>query len=336
MSEVTRRKFVMLLGGAAISSNLWPLPLRAETATAVRRVGVLSTFVEDNPESRRLMAVFIRGLNELGWTEGRSIRLEQRWSGGDNDRLRSDARELARLGADVILAITTPAVAALKQEAPAIPVVFVAVSDPVGSGFIDSLPRPGGNITGFINLEGSLSGKWLELLKEVAPRLTHVGFIFNPERAPFAEYYLRAFEAAAPAVGVTPMAMPVHAPDDIERVLAQLGARPAGGFIVMPDTFTTLHRGRIISAAARHWLPAVYASGTTARQGGLIGYGVDDAEAVRGAASYVDRILKGAKAADLPVQTPAKFELVINLKTAKALGLEIPPTLLARADEVIE
>jgi putative tryptophan/tyrosine transport system substrate-binding protein len=336
MPDVMRRHFIVLLGGAATLSSVWPLRLRAETAIAVRRVGVLSTFVEDNSESRRLMAVFARGLNELGWTEGRNIHLEQRWSGGDNDRLRSDARELASLRADVVMAVTTPAVAALKQEAPAIPVVFVAVSDPVGSGFINSLPRPGGNITGFINLEGSLSGKWLELLKEVAPSLTHVGFIFNPERAPFAEYYLRAFEAAAPAAGVTPLAMPVHTPDDIERVLAQLGAQPAGGFIVMPDTFTTLHRGRIISAAARHRLAAVYASGTTARQGGLIGYGVDDAESVRGAASYVDRILKGAKAADLPVQTPAKFELVINLKTAKALGLEIPPTLLARADEVIE
>ena len=336
MSEVTRREFIAFLGSVTTSSSLWLLPLRAQTSIAVRRVGVLSTFVEDNSESRRLMAVFARGLNELGWTDGRNIHLEQRWSGGDNDQLRSDARELASLRTDVIMAVTTPAVTALKQEAPAIPVVFVAVSDPVGSGFINSLPRPGGNITGFINLEGSLSGKWLELLKEVVPGLTHAGFIFNPERAPFAEYYLRAFEAAAPAAGVTPMAMPVHEPDDIERVVAQLEAQPAGGFIVMPDTFTTLHRGRIISAAAGHRLPAVYASGMTARQGGLIGYGVDDAESVRGAATYVDRILKGAKAADLPVQTPTKYELVINLKTARTLGIEIPPTLLGRADEVIE
>ena len=331
--KLKRREFITLLG---IAAAMWPMVARAQTAVAVRRVGILSTLVEDNPESRRLTGVLIRGLAELGWTEGRNIHFEQRWSGGDYDRLRSDARELARLRADVIMAITTPAVAALKEDAPAIPVVFVAVSDPVGGGFVDSLPRPGGNITGFINLEGSLSGKWLELLKEVVPGLTHAGFIFNPERAPFAGYYLRAFEAAAPAAGVTPMAMPVHEPDDIERVVAQLEAQPAGGFIVMPDTFTTLHRGRIISAAAGHRLPAVYASGMTARQGGLIGYGVDDAESVRGAATYIDRILKGAKAADLPVQTPTKYELVINLKTAKTLGLDIPPTLLARADEVIE
>ena len=182
MSEVTRREFIAFLGSVTTSSSLWLLPLRAQTSIAVRRVGVLSTFVEDNSESRRLMAVFARGLNELGWTEGRNIHLEQRWSGGDNDRLRSDARELASLRADVVMAVTTPAVAALKQEAPAIPVVFVAVSDPVGSGFINSLPRPGGNITGFINLEGSLSGKWLELLKEVVPGLTHVGFISKSRR----------------------------------------------------------------------------------------------------------------------------------------------------------
>jgi putative ABC transport system substrate-binding protein len=332
-----RRDVVSLLAGAAAASSMsWPLVARAQATATPRRVGVLSTLVETTAESRRLMAVFIHALDELGWSDGRNMHIEQRWSGGDQDRLRSDARELASLRADVIMAITTPAVAALKQDAPAIPVVFVAVSDPVGSGFINSLPRPGGNITGFINLEASLSGKWLELLKEVVPGLARVGFIFNPEAAPFAEYYLRAFEAAASAAAVTPVAMPVHDPGEIERAIAGLTAPPAGGFIVMPDTFTTLHRERIISLAARERIPAVYPNGLTARRGGLIGYGVDNVESVRSAAGYIDRILKGAKAADLPVQQPTKFELVINLKTAKALGLEVPPTLLALADDVIE
>jgi len=329
--QLKRRAFIILLGAAAAT-----MALPRGAPAAARRVGVLSTLVEDTAESRRLMAVFVRGLSELGWTDGRNLSLEQRWSGGDNNRLRSDARELASLRVDVVMAITTPAVAALKQEAPAIPVVFVAVSDPVGSGFIDSLPRPGGNITGFINLEGSLSGKWLELLKEIAPAVTHAGFIFNPEAAPFADYYLRAFEAAAPAAGVTPVAMPVHEAADIARAAAGLRGRGAGGFIVMPDTFTTLHRAEIIAAAARERLPAVYPNGATARAGGLMGYGVDNVESVRSAAGYVDRILKGAKAADLPVQQPTKFELVINRKTARALGLDVPPTLLVRADEVVE
>jgi putative ABC transport system substrate-binding protein len=331
-----RRELIFLLGGAMAPMVAWPLAARAQTVLAVRRVGVLSTLIEDTAESRRLMAVFIQGLGELGWSIGRDIRIEQRWSGGDNERLRSGARELASLRTDVVLAITSPAVAVLKQEAPAIPVVFVGVSDPVGSGFINSLPRPGGNITGFINLEGSLSGKWLELLKEIVPGLTHAGFIFNPETATFADYYLRAFEAAAAAVAVTPMVMPVHDVGEVERGVAQLSAQPTGGLIVMPDTFMTLHRARIIALAARERLPVVYPNGVTARQGGLIGYGIDNTESVHGAASYVDRILKGAKPADLPVQTPTKFELVINLKTAKALGIEVPLTLLARADEVIE
>jgi putative ABC transport system substrate-binding protein len=331
-----RRDFIILLGGAAAPSGLGPLPLRAQTAVAVRRVGLLSPLIETTDETRRLSAVLTAGLNELGWTDGGNIHLEQRWSGGDNDRLRADARELARLPAEVILAITSPAVAALKQEAPAIPVVFVAVSDPVGSGFVNSLSRPGGNITGFINLEASLSGKWLELLKEVVPGLTHAGFMFNPETAPFADYYLRAFEAAAPAAAVAAVVVPVHDPNDIEGAVRALKAKPVAGLIVMPDTFTTVNRRRIIELAARERLPVVYANGATVRQGGLIGYGVDNVESVRGAASYVHRILRGEKPGDLPVQTPTKFELVINLKTAKALGLDVPPTLLARADEVVE
>jgi putative tryptophan/tyrosine transport system substrate-binding protein len=332
MLDMRRRKFFTVLGAAAA----WPLIGRAETAASPRRVGVLSPFVLETVESRKLMAVFIQSLHELGWVDGRNVRVEQRWSTGDSERLQSDARELAKTRADAIMAIGTPAVAMAKREAPGIPIVFVAVSDPVGSGFVDSLPRPGGNITGFINLEGSLSGKWLELLKEAVPSLTHAGFMFNPQTAPYAEYYLRAFEAAAPTAAVTPIAMPVHATGDIERVMLELKTQPTGGLVVMPDTFTTVHRQEIIALGLRERIPIVHPNGATARQGGLIGYGIDNVESVRGAAGYIDRILKGARPADLPVQTPTKFELVINLKTAKALGIDLPPTLLARADEVIE
>jgi putative ABC transport system substrate-binding protein len=331
---MNRRELITLIGGAAIALPMWPRPLRAQAT--VRRVGLLSPLVEDTAENGKLKGVFIQGLGELGWHVGRNFTIEERWSGGDQERLQSGARELASRRAEVVLAITSPAVAALKQEAPAIPVVFVAVSDPVGSGFIQRLPRPGGNITGFINLEGSLSGKWVELLKEVVPNLTHVGFMFNPETAPFAEYYFRAFEAAAPALAVTPIALQVHETSDIERTIAALSSRPAGGLVAMPDSFNTVHRERIVALTAQYRLPAIYPNAPTARLGGLISYGIDNAESVRGAAGYVDRILKGAKAADLPVQVPTKFELLVNLKTAKALGLEIPPVLLARADEVIE
>jgi putative tryptophan/tyrosine transport system substrate-binding protein len=332
MLDMRRRKFLALLGGAAA----WPLAARAETAATPKRVGVLSPFALETVESRRLMEVFVQSLHDLGWADGRNVRVEQRWSTGDNERMQSDARELAGMPADAVLAIGTPAVAMLKREAPRIPIVFVAVSDPVGSGLVDSLPRPGGNITGFINLEGSLAGKWLQLLKGAVPTLTHAGFMFNPESAPYVEYYRRAFEAAAPALAVTPIAMPIHTIGDIERVMRELKARPVGGLVVMPDTFTTVNRQQIVALSLRERVPVVHTNGATARQGGLIGYGIDNVESVRGAAGYVDRILRGTKPADLPVQMPTKFELVINLKTAKALGLDLPPTLLARADEVIE
>jgi len=328
-----RREFIAFLGGAAAA---WPLAARAQRPDRMRHIGVLSAFAQDTDESRRLIAVFLQGLQELGWTEGRNVRIEQRWSAGDPERLRSDARALASMPADVVLAIATPAVATLKEEAPGIAVVFVAVSDPIGSGFIANLPRPGGNITGFVNLEGSLSGKWLELLKEVVPGLTHVGFMFNPETASFAEYYWRELEAAAPSAAVTVTGMPVHDLGEVESAIVGVKARPVGGLIVMPDTFMTINRRHIIALAARERLPVVYPNGATAKQGGLIGYGIDNVESVRAAATYVDRILRGEKPGDLPVQTPTKFELVINLKTAKALGLEIPPSLLVRADEVIE
>jgi putative tryptophan/tyrosine transport system substrate-binding protein len=331
--DLRRRDLIALFGAATAA---WALSARAQTSAAVRRVGLLTPFVADTDESRKLMGVFFDGLRELGWIDGRNVKIEQRWSSGDHERLLADARLLAELPADVVLAVSSPAIAALQQEAPRVPVVFVAVSDPVGSGFVGSLARPGGNITGFVNLEGSLSGKWLGLLKELVPGLTHAGFMFNPGSAPFAEYYLRQFEAAAPVAAVAPVAVPVHEVADIERAIVALKARPVAGLVVMPDTFTTVNRRRIIELAARERLPVVYPNGATVRQGGLIGYGVDNVESVRGAATYIDRILRGEKPGDLPVQTPTKFELVINLKTAAALGLTVPPALTALADEVVE
>ena len=332
--DLRRRDLITFLGGAAAA---WALPARAQSpAATVRCVGLLSPFIGDTDESKKLTGVFLDGLRDRSWVEGRNVRVEQRWSSGDNERLFSDARALAELPADVVLAISSPAVAAIREQAPQIPVVFIAVSDPVGSGFVSSLARPGGSVTGFVNLEGSLSGKWLGLLKELVPRLTHAGFLFNPETAPFAAYYLRQFEAAAPVAGVAPVALPVREPSDIERAMVELKARPVGGLVVMPDTFTTVNRRRIIELAARERLPVVYPNGATVRLGGLIGYGVNYVESVRGAATYVDRILRGEKPGDLPVQTPTKYELVINLKTAAALGLAVPPTLTALADEVVE
>src|SRR5262245_34473389 len=327
---MNRRGFLSLIAGAAV----WPHAARAETV--VRRVGLLSTLVPDNSESRRVMDVFIQALRELGWHDGQNVRIEQRWSAGDSDRLRADARALANPPVDVVLAVSTPAAMAIREEAPGIPIVFNAVTDPIGSGLVGNLRRPGGNITGFINLEGSLGGKWLGLLKDLVPALTHAGLMFNPETAPFADSYLSAFEAAAAAAKVAPMRLVVRDTSDIERAIAAVKTQPVGGLIVMPDTFITVNRLRIIEIAAHERLPVVYPNGATARLGGLIGYGIDNVESTRGAAAYIDRILRGEKAGDLPVQTPTKFELVINLRTARALGLEVPATLQALADEVIE
>jgi putative tryptophan/tyrosine transport system substrate-binding protein len=329
---MNRRAALTLIAGAAA----WPLAARAERAAAVRRVGLLSTLVPDNSESRRVMDVFMQALQELGWRDGQNVRIEQRWSAGDTDRLRADARAFANPPADVVLAVSTPAALTIREEAPGVPIVFIAVTDPIGSGLVGNLPRPGGNVTGFINLEGSLGGKWLSLLKEIVPGLTHAGFMFNPETAPFAESYLSAFEAAAPAAKVTPMRLVVRDTGDIERAIAAVKAQPVGGLIVMPDTFITVNRLRIIEIAAHERLPVVYPNGPTARLGGLIAYGIDNMESTRGAAAYIDRILRGEKAGDLPVQAPTKFELVINLRTARGLGIEVPATLQALADEVIE
>jgi putative tryptophan/tyrosine transport system substrate-binding protein len=329
---VKRREFITLLGGAA----MWPTGVRAQRTERMRRIGVLVGSAESDPESMPRVTTFERGLTELGWVSGRNVLIDYRWAAGEPANMQALAKELVERQPDVLLASSTPVVAALGRETGTIPIVFVVVSDPVGSGFIKSLSRPGGNMTGFINIESSLGGKWLELLKELAPRISRVAVMFNPETAPHAEYYVRPFEVAASSLAVKPSTVPVRSVTDIEQAIFDLGRAPASGLIVLPDTFTTVHRRVIISAAANSNVPAIYPFRYMAGDGGLISYGVDLIDLYRRAAPYVDRILKGGKPADLPVQQPTQFEFAINLKTAKALGLEVPPTLLARADEVIE
>jgi ABC-type uncharacterized transport system substrate-binding protein len=331
----TRRYLVSCLGGAAIA---WPLAARAQQPGRMRRIGVLTTFDDGDALAQGWDAAFRKGLDESGWHEGRNVEVASRWAAGDADRLQVFAKELVALQSNVIFAATTPAVAALLRETRTLPIVFAQVSDPIGSGFVASFARPGGNITGFtnINIESSIGGKWLELVKEIAPTVRRVAMIYNPPTSPFAGYYLRPFEAAGPAYGVQASAAPVHSDADIENAIDALAREPGGGFVVLPDTFTGMHRGQIVSLATRYRLPAVYPFRWFAKIGGLLSYGIDSDDMFRRAASYVDRILKGAKPAELPVQAPTKYELLINLETAKALGLTVPPTLLALADEVIE
>ena len=329
-----RREFITLLGGAAA----WPAVARAQQPERVRRIGVLYGGNLADSQGQVGLAAFTKAMRELGWVPGRNIAIEQRYADGDTNRMRALAKELIGLGPDLVVAQTTPVVAALQQESRTIPIVFVVVSDPVGSGFVASLPQPGGNITGFINLEGSLSSKWIEVLKETVPRIARAAVIFNPDTASYWEYYLRPFESAARSLAIEPSAIRVASTADIERGIASLAGVPDSGLVLMPDIFTAT-RDRlnlIISLAARHRVPTVYPYRYMAAGGGLISYGIDNTDLWRRAPLYVDRILKGAKPADLPVQLPTKFELAVNLKTAKALGLTIPPMLLARADEVIE
>jgi putative ABC transport system substrate-binding protein len=328
-----RREFITLLGGAAAG---WPLAARAQQPGAIRRIGVLMGWSESDPEYRARVAVFVQVLAQLGWADGRDVRIDVRWTNGDVQRAGVMAKELVALQPDVILVSTTPATAALQRETRTIPIVFAVVSDPVGAGFVVSLPRPGGNIAGFINIEAVMGGKWLELLKEVAPRLRRVGIIFNPDTAPGGvSYYLGPFEAAARSLAVEPIQARVHSDTEIETAIADLG-REQAGLVVMDDSFMSIHRGTVISQAARNNVPAIFDILLFAKEGGLISYGTNTMDLFRRAATYVDRIMHGAKPGDLPVQLPTKFDLVINLKTAKALGLTIPEALLLRADEVIE
>jgi ABC-type uncharacterized transport system substrate-binding protein len=329
-----RREFITLTGGAVAT---WPLGARAQQPNQLRRIGVLMAQAASDPVAVTYLSRFAQGLLEVGWTAGSNVRMDVRWASGELDRMRTYAKELVALQPDVILSNGTAVTAVLQRETKTIPIVFVVVSDPVGSGFVASLPSPGGNITGFINLEAKLGGKWLELLTEIAPRIKRVAMIFNPDTAAgLGAYYGPPFEAAALSLNVEPISSPVHNDAEIETVVTSLGREPRGGLVVMPDTFTFTHRAPIIRSAARNSVPAVYWNSPYAREGGLLSYGVDNADLYRSSASYVDRILRGAKPADLPVQVPTKYETVVNLKTAKELGVTVPQSLLVVADEVIE
>jgi putative ABC transport system substrate-binding protein len=329
-----RRELLTLLGGAAA----WPLAAHAQQAGSIRRLGVLTGNTEGDPEAVADLAALMRGLAELGWTDGRNIRTELRWGAADVGRLQTLAKELVARQPDLVISSSTPVTAAMQRETRTIPIVFVAVSDPVGSGFVESLARPGGNITGFINIEGSLSDKWIEMLKDVVPGITRAALLFNPDTAPYFRYYLEPFEAAARSSGIEPVAAPVHTAEEIERTIAGLGNRTAAGLVLAPDSFMQAKRNLdlVIALAERYRVPAIYPYRFCVSAGGLISYGVEIRDLYRRAAAYADRILKGAKPADLPVQLPTRFELAINLKTAKALGLNISREFLFLADEVIE
>jgi len=327
-----RRDFITLLGGAAAG---WAFEARAQQPERMRRIGVLMNLAADDPESQARVAAFLQGLQQLGWTEGRNVRIDTRWAAGDTDRYRKSATELVALMPDVILATGTSAVAPLQQATRALPIVFVNVVDPVGAGLVASLARPGGNATGFTLYEYGMSGKWLELLKEIVPRVTRAAVLRDPARAPGIGQFA-AIQAVAPSLGVELSPVDVRDAGEIERAVTAFARSPNSGLIVTASPSAAVHRELIVTMAARHQLPAVYPYRYFVTGGGLISYGPDSIDPYRRAAGYVDRILKGEKPADLPVQAPTKYELVINLKTAKALGLEIPPTLLARADEVIE
>ena len=329
-----RREIIKLIGGAAAS---WPLAVRAEQHDEVRRIGVLVNVAADDPEAQTSVAAFKQALQQLGWSEGRNLQIDFRGAAGDPERMQAFAKELVALQPHVILTRSTPVTAALLRQTRTIPIVFTVVSDPVGERFVESLARPGGNATGFTNVEFSLTGKWLELLKEVAPGVKRVAFIFNPKLAPGGgSYYTRLIEASAPPLAVMPTVAPVHGAADIERAIGEFVREPNGGLVVLPDATTLVHRGLIIALAARHRVPAIYAFHDIVVDGGLISYGIDVVDQLRQAAGYVDRILKGAKPAELPVQLPTKFVMSINLKTAKALGLDVPLLLQQRADEVVE
>jgi len=300
----------------------------------MRRIGVLMGFTESDPTAQSWLAAFRNALAQLGWSEGNNLRIEVRWGAADPDRIRTLAKELVDLRPDAIFNQTTPVTDALARVTQTIPIVFVYVADPIGSGFAASLARPGRNITGFTYVEPTTGGKWVELLKEIAPRTAHVALLFNPETAP--KFYMPSIQAAASSFAVEASMAPVHARDEIAGVIAAQARSPGGGLIVMPDVFNDANGELIIALATSSGVPAIYPRPVFAETGGLIAYGADLAEQFRQAAGYIDRILKGANPGDLPVQQPTKFELVINLKTAKPLGLEISPTLSARADEVIE
>jgi putative ABC transport system substrate-binding protein len=328
-----RREFIAGLGGAAV----WPMVARAQQTDPMRRIGVLMGYDESDPEGRARLSGFTQGLTELGWTEGRNVRVDVLWAADNVDRVRALAKELVDLQPNVILASNTPTTAALQRETRIIPIVFSAVSDPVGEGFIASISRPGGNITGLATFEASLTGKWLQLLTEIAPGIKRAAIMFNPDNSSSGgSYYLKVFETAARALKVVPITAPVHSDAEIETVITSLGREPGGGLVVPVDAFTSNHRELIILLAARNSVPTVYSQSRPIRDGGLLSYGPNMVEPFYRSANYVDRILRGAKPSELPVQLPIKFEMALNAKTAKALGLTVPQSILLSAEEVIE
>jgi putative ABC transport system substrate-binding protein len=330
-----RRDFITLLGGAtwvsASTRGAW-----AQQAGPARLIGVLVDYAATDETAQSLLAAFREALAKQGWREDRNLRIEVRWSAGSADKVRTFAKELIALRPDAILGRGTPETLALSRETQTIPIVFAAVSDPIGSGFAASLTHPGGNMTGFTNVESTVGSKWIELLKEIAPHTTHVALLFNPATAAPSQFYLPSIRAAAQSLDVRVSATPIHAKDEIEGAIAALARDPGGGLVILPDTFNLINRDLIIPQATRYGVPVVSNNPVYGESGALITYGVDFTELVRQAAGYIDRILKGAVPADLPVQNPTKFELVVNLKTAKMLGLTVPQNLLVAADKVIE
>jgi putative tryptophan/tyrosine transport system substrate-binding protein len=331
MLDRKRRKFLAFLGSAVV---VWSRSVHAQQA---RRLGMLIGYAERDTETQARLAAFRKGLDALGWTEGRNVLIDYRFAPANPDQAQQFARELVALRPEVLVGNSTPATAALLHETHSIPIVFVGVSDPLGSGLVASIARPGGNVTGFTNFEPSLTGKWIELLKEVAPDIARVAVIFNPKTAPDGgSFFLSAFDPIARSLGVTPITHGVGDATELENLISAIGREPGGSLLVMPDAFGTVHRQLIILLATRYGLPAIYPYRYQAADGGLMSYLVDTVDLMRRAAPYVDRILKGAKPADLPVQAPIKFELTLNQRTARALGIKFPARVLALADEVIE
>ena len=324
-----RREFLGVLGGTAAAFSA-----RAQQPDRVRGIGVLVTGVRSDPDVHARLAAFRQGLDRLGWSEGRNVHIHYRFA-ASTDQFQPLARELVSLQPDVLLAWTTPIAAALRRETRAIPIVFVYVSDPIGSGLIASLAHPGGNLTGLLLYEEGITGKWLTMLKEIAPRLSRAALVANPGTTPY-DYFVRSAQAVAPSLAIELAPTPVKNAADIERAIKSFAGEPNGGLVLFPSATISQHRDLVVALAARYRLPAVYSQGLFVRAGGLMSYGTDYVERCRQAASYVDRILRGAKPADLPVQAPTKYETILNLKTAKALGLTVPPGLLVAADEVIE
>jgi putative ABC transport system substrate-binding protein len=331
VSMMRRRKFIAGLGSAVA----WPMVARAQQGDRVRRIGVLTGADENDPWWKARISAFTQVLADLGWSDGRNVRMDLRWGRGDPNRMRALARELVGLQPEIILTDGTAVTAALQRETRTIPIVFAGVSDPVGSGIVPRLDRANGNITGFANYEATLGGKWIELLSEIAPGIKRAAIIFNPDTAP-PSAFMPSLETAARSLKVAPIIAPVHSDREIETAIIALGREPRGGLVIAPDVFSNVHRVPIILAAARNSVPAVYTLSDFVNDGGLLSYGVDRVDTIRRAATYVDRILRGAKPGDLPVQFPTKFEMVVNLKTAKSLGLTMPQSILLRADEVIE